>query len=205
MHLLFIRHGETDWNNEGRVQGHTDTLLNATGVVQAHRLAARLAGEKLDAVYASPLARAFVTATIVAQKCRLAPIADERLKEKRLGVFEGLTLAEMEQQYPDFYRQWRESKAHHVLLPGEESPAEFHQRAQTFLADLRAQYPNGARLAIVSHGGTIGMLITALIGYDIYKRMPFWFDNASLSYVDVSGSRPRIKLLNDTCHLQMSK
>src|SRR5713226_3385839 len=105
MHLLFIRHGETKWNTEWRIQGHTDTPLNARGIEQAEQLAARLATEaKIDALYSSPLARARVTAEIIGKKLGLAASFDDRLKEKHLGEMEGMSFAEIEQQKPDLAR-----------------------------------------------------------------------------------------------------
>jgi broad specificity phosphatase PhoE len=201
MHLLLIRHGETDWNNEGRIQGHTDTPLNACGIEQAERLAARLAIEKIDAIYTSPLARARVTADAIAQKHGLAAIADDRLKEKFLGELEGLTSAEFEQRNADLYHAWRASKEH-IPLPGEETPLAFRQRVQDFLDEVQARHKEVNQVAVVSHGGTLSMFLATLIGLEANHRSPFWFDNASISRVDLSGSRPRLRLLNDTCHLQ---
>ena len=201
-YLLLIRHGETDWNNEGRVQGHTDTPLNANGIAQAHQLAARIASEESFVVmYASPLARARVTAEIIARQCGTAPILDDRLKEQCLGEFEGMTGAEFEQRFPDALAAWRADPLRSPL-PGQEQRDAFQRRVQSFLDDLRARYADGARAAIVTHGGTIGMMLATLIGLDIGKRFPFWFDNASLSHVDLSGGRVRLRLLNDTCHLR---
>jgi broad specificity phosphatase PhoE len=202
MHLLLIRHGETDWNNEGRVQGHTDTPLNANGLAQARRLAARIAAEEAFAtMYASPLARARVTAEIVAQACGIAPILDDRLKEQCLGEFEGLTGVEFEQHFPEIFAAWRTDPLRSPL-PGQETRDDFQRRVQAFLDDLRARHTDGTRVAVVTHGGTIGMMLATLMGLDIGKRFPFWFDNASLSQVDLSGGRVRLRLLNDTCHLR---
>jgi broad specificity phosphatase PhoE len=202
MYLLLIRHGETDWNIEGRMQGHSDTPLNANGIAQARRLAARVAAEEsFSAMYASPLARARVTAEIVAQACGIAPILDDRLKEQCLGDFEGLTDAEFAQRFPGALAAWRADPLRSPL-PGQEKRDAFQQRVQAFLDDLRARHSDGTRVAVVTHGGTIGMMLATLIGLDIGKRFPFWFDNASLSHVDLSGGRVRLRLLNDTCHLR---
>lgn len=201
MHLLLIRHGETDWNNERRIQGNTDTPLNTNGIAQAKQLAMRIAGEKLDALYASPLARARVTAEIIADKVGVALILDDRLKEKGLGDLEGLTVEEFQAQYPELYQGWI-SSTEHFPLPGEESPAQLRERIVAFLNDLRARHPNGARIGVVTHGGTISMFVSTLIGLAVNQRSPFWFDNASITLADLTGARPRVKLLNDTCHLR---
>lgn len=204
MHLLLIRHGETDWNNERRIQGNTDTPLNANGIAQAQQLAARIVGEKIDALYASPLDRARATAEIIAQQAGVALILDDRLKEKGLGDLEGLTVDEFRARYPDLYRGWI-SSVNHFPLPGEESPAQLRERIVTFLDDLRARHSNGARVGAVTHGGTIGMFVATLIGLKVNQRSPFWFDNASVTLADLTGARPRVKLLNDTCHLANNK
>ena len=202
MYLLLLRHGEADWNNEGRVQGHSDTPLNANGIAQARQLAARVAAEEsFAALYASPLARARVTAEIVAQEYGIAPVLDDRLKEQCLGKFEGLTDTEFEQRFPGALAAWRADPLRSPL-PGQEKRDAFQQRVQAFLDDLRARHTDGMRVAVVTHGGTIGMMLATLIGLDIGKRFPFWFDNASLSRVDLSGGRVRLRLLNDTCHLR---
>ncbi len=200
MHLLLIRHGETDWNSQRRIQGNTDTPLNSYGIEQAHKLAQRLAEEKLGALYTSPLSRARVTAEIIGQKCGLTPILDDRLKEKGLGDLEGMTAEEFKDRFPDLYQGWITSQEH-FSLPNEESPAELRERIETFLSDLHARHPNGTRIGVVSHGGTVGMFVGMLIGLGVNTRSPFWFDNASVTLIDLSGSRPRVRLLNDTCHL----
>jgi broad specificity phosphatase PhoE len=202
MRLFLIRHGETDWNNTGRVQGHTDTPLNTNGIAQARQLAARVASEEsFAAMYASPLARARVTAEIVAARCGATPVFDDRLKEQMLGAFEGLTDAEFEQQFPGALAAWRADPIQNPI-PGQETRDAFQRRVQSFLDDLRARHADGTRVALVTHGGTTGMMLATLIGLDIGKRFPFWFDNASLSHVDLSGRRVRLRLLNDTCHLR---
>lgn len=201
MYLLLIRHGETDWNNDGRIQGHTDTPLNARGIAQAEKLATRIAAEGPEVIYSSPLSRASMTAKIIASRCNLVPIFDDRLKEKGLGEMEGMTGADFKQRFPELYERWHTSHEH-VPLPGEETPLDLQRRVQTFLDELRAKHPGSTRVAVVSHGGTIGMLIGTVIGLDVKKRFPFWFDNASVSHIDFTGARPRLRLLNDTCHLR---
>lgn len=201
MHLFLIRHGETDWNNERRIQGHTDTHLNARGLEQAERLAARLASdEKIEILYSSPLSRARFTAEAIARKIGIEPIYDARLIEKHLGEYEGKSLAEIEMHDPEVGRLWRESKDH-FQLPGEETPADLQKRVTEFVAEITPQH-HDARVGLVSHGGTINMLVSTMMELDINRRWPFWFDNASISYLDLTGPRPRLRLLNDTCHLR---
>ncbi len=203
MRLYLIRHGETDWNNEGRIQGHTNIPLNSHGIAQAEKLAAHLAGEQIDTLYTSPLARACMTAQVIGERLGLEAIPDDRLKERYLGEIEGLTAGDFEQRHPELYRQWRTSPVH-VSLPGEETQPLLQRRVQTFLDDLQERHAQraDARIALVSHGGTITMFLITLLGLDIHRRSPFWLNNASLSIVDFSDQRSRVHLLNDTCHLR---
>jgi len=201
VHLFLIRHGETEWNVERRMQGNTDIPLNARGRAQAELLAMRIAANGcLDVLYSSTLQRARVTAEAIARVCALTPIWDERLIEKGMGELEGLTLAEFEQRYPDLYRA-RMTSTEHVALPGEESPAQLYERVQAFLDDVCQRHTKGTRIGIVSHGGTLSMILSILLGVNIWRRSPFWMDNASVSVVDLSGPCARVRLLNDTCHL----
>ena len=142
MHLLLVRHGETVWNTELRIQGRTDTPLNARGLAQAERLSARLAAEEqVDVLYTSPLARACVTAEKIGQKLGLPPIEDERLVEQHFGELEGLTFKDLEGRYPEFIRQWRESKRQ-LALPGGETIVEFQCRVQEFLNQASEAHPD---------------------------------------------------------------
>jgi broad specificity phosphatase PhoE len=201
MHLLLIRHGETDWNTEFRIQGHTDTPLNARGLAQAERLSERLAAEEpADVLYTSPLARACVTAEKIGQKLGLSPITDERLAEQNFGELEGLTFRDIEQGYPDFFRQWRETKRQ-LALPGGETIGEFQCRVQAFLNQVSEAHPDKS-VVVVTHGGTLRVILVTLLGLEIDRRWPFAFDNTSLSKVEWSGSRVDVRSINDTCHLR---
>jgi len=199
--LTLIRHGETDWNSTGRIQGGVDIALNARGVAQARQLAARLAGEKFEAIYTSPQTRARTTADIIAQPLGQTPLLDERLADKRLGELEGLTIRDFQEQFPDLYRAWHD-RQEPLHMPSGESHAELHARVSAFLADLRARHGESSHLAIVSHGGTLGMMLATLVALDLRRRVPFAFDNASLSRVEWRAERTLVHWLNDTCHLR---
>ncbi len=201
MHLTLLRHGETDWNLEGRTQGRIDVPLNARGIEQANKLARRLAAEeKVDWLYTSPLVRARATADIIGNQVGLAPVPELRLVERCAGSIEGLTLDEFEQSYPEVYQAWRNDKER-LVLPGAETRDEFQQRVSSFLNQMRARH-KGARVALVTHGGTLGMLVATLIGWELHRRFPFHFDNASITRIDLSGALARVEVLNDTCHLR---
>lgn len=106
--LLLIRHGETAWNAEHRIQGQLDIPLSPLGVLQSARLAECLANEAIDAVYSSGQSRAWLTAAPVAARLGLEVIAEPRLRERSFGIFEGLTLDEIAARYPAEFKKWRE-------------------------------------------------------------------------------------------------
>ena len=143
------RHGETDWNRDQRFQGHADPPLNDVGREQAQALAERLAGERLDAVYTSPLQRASETAAIVAARLGLTPEPLDGLREVDVGSWSGLTRTEVEQQFPDGYRRWLDFG--HGWDDGE-SYNELGERVLETLARLAARHPGG-RILVVTHGG----------------------------------------------------
>jgi broad specificity phosphatase PhoE len=106
LHLMLVRHGESEWNAQRRYQGQSDVPLSALGRRQAELIAERLAGGKIDAVYASDLARAWETARPIAEKNGLKVISEPRLRELKFGVLEGLTFDEAQAHYPEMMAAW---------------------------------------------------------------------------------------------------
>ena len=202
MHLLLIRHGETDWNNEGRLQGHTDILLNARGIEQARILSMRLAAEEnIQTIYSSPLSRARVTAEIIGDIFHLHPIMDERLMERNAGHLEGLTAGEVKTRFPEFFKVWHGPRDQPLQLPGGEDDLAFQKRVASFLQTLQDEQRDRS-IAVVTHGGTLAMIIATLLGLNLNHRLPFRFDNTSLNVVDFTDGRLCLKRLNDTFHLR---
>ena len=154
--LVLIRHGETDWNAEGRYQGQSNIPLNANGKAQAQALAQRLSGEKFDAIYTSDLARAAQTAEAVAAATG-APIHREpRLREIDQGEWEGLLLADIEARYAEEFRRRRlDPLGTHP--PGGETVGQVRERVLDVLHEIQRTYPNGS-VALVSHGLAIALV-----------------------------------------------
>ncbi|HID86792.1 MAG TPA: histidine phosphatase family protein [Anaerolineae bacterium] len=200
MELVLIRHGESTWNDEGRIQGWTDCPLSDRGRRQAEKLAERLAGLSIAALYTSSLKRALETAHIVARTLDLPPMVDERLREYGVGDLEGLTIEEVKERYPTIYHGWQET-TRWIPLPGEEGRAVFAQRVGAAMADIVASHPKET-VAVVTHGGVIGIFLAQLLGLGWSERLPFAFDNASVSIIELDGHRTRVRSLNDTCHLR---
>ncbi len=154
--LLFIRHGETDWNRQQRFQGQIDVPLNAAGHAQAARLRQRLAGEKHDALFSSDLVRAQETAAPLAAAWGLSPKLVPGLREQSFGVLEGLDVPTIKQRHPDLWQQWLEHRSE-FALPRGESLLQFHRRVVDAVREL-AGGGAGQRLVIVTHGGVLDML-----------------------------------------------
>jgi broad specificity phosphatase PhoE len=149
--ILLARHGETDWNREGRFQGHADPPLNEAGRAQAAQLAVELASQELAAVYASPLRRALETADVVAATRRLVPLPDERLREVDVGSWQGLTRDEVQRRFPEQYARWLD---YGQGWEDGESYEEMGRRVVAGLLALAAAH-EGDRLLAVTHGGPI--------------------------------------------------
>lgn len=200
LRLYLVRHGETDWNVDGRLQGLSDIELNARGEAQAQRLATRLAEEgEFAAIYSSPLRRAARTAEFIGKTLDLPVLADARLMERSLGQLEGLTMSQIRDRFPEVHRAWHEGGVRpHV--PDEESREDFVTRAREFISQVRTKHPEG-NVIVVTHGGTLNMLLMAALRLDVEHPLPFWIDNASLNIVQWGDRGVRLRLLNDTCHL----
>lgn len=157
--ILLARHGETAWNAVGKLQGHTDIELNDAGRAQARALAAELAGAGITAVWTSDLARARQTGEIVAAALGLgAPTVEPELRERRFGVFEGLTRAECATQHPEAWHAWISQS---TAPPGGE--ARELATARLTRALLRIAEGGGTTLAI-SHGGVMRLWLKELLG-----------------------------------------
>jgi len=202
MRLLCIRHGQSVANNEGRFQGQSDSPLTDLGREQARALARRLAREgwSLSAILTSDLSRAAETAQILGDALRTPVFPDERLREHDVGILTGLTLAQIEQQYPEIMRALNHDPVLPVI-PGEESQDAFRRRVVSMLDLIRSSHSEEHAVAIVSHGRTLGMILVHLLGLDPDRRMPFRFGNTSLSVVELYPHRNLLASLNDLCHL----
>jgi 2,3-bisphosphoglycerate-dependent phosphoglycerate mutase len=183
--ILLARHGETDWNREGRIQGHLDPPLNERGREQACELAARLDAEPLDALYASDLRRALETADLVAARKRLSVTVEPGLREADMGSWSGLTATEIQRRYP---AAWRERLAGGQGHDGEAREA-FHRRVVEALRRIASEHP-GQRVLVIAHGGVIRTtrrhvdpdIAPALVGHCEVSRIAV--ENGTIRRVD---------------------
>lgn len=202
MKLLLIRHARSVANAEGRLQGQTESPLSEEGKGQAKALAQRLVhqGLGISAVYASDLSRAAETAQIVASCLGLPVVLDERLREYDSGVLNGIVWQDVEFLYPEIWQGFYQ-RNEWVPIPGEEGNKTFRTRLAAVLAGILAEHENDPAVAVVTHGGSLGMILGYLLGLETPRPLPFHFDNASLTTIEFRRAVPILTLQNDTCHL----
>ena len=198
--LIVVRHGETVWNEIGKQQGWVDTELSELGRTQAQAIADALAGVHFDALYSSDLGRAMQTAEILAAELGLEILTDARLRERNLGIMQGLTMAEFEQKHPEQYAQFRGGDPNYVIPDGE-SIRQRHER-NIICAEELARHHVGQRLLIVAHGGVLNSLFRRATGQDIASPRHFSLFNASINAFAITDGRWRLNRWGDTHHLK---
>ena len=198
--MVVLRHGETAWNADLRIQGQIDAPLNERGLWQAARLAEALHGEGLSRVYSSDLQRARRTAEAVAAAAGVRSVGlDARLRERGFGLFEGRTYAEAEQRWPDDMRRWRQREADFAPQGGE-TLEEFFARcvpAAAAIADRHA----GESIALVAHGGVLDCLYRAATGLALQAPRSWQLGNATINRLLWNGESFVLVGWNDDSHL----
>lgn len=180
--LWLARHGQTDWNLEGRYHGQADPPLNANGVAQAECLATQISGAALTAIYSSDLQRAQVTAEIVARPLRLAVQIDRRWRDINLGEWDGMLETEVRLCYPQVWNE-RKHNPLHVRTPGGESLTEVAARVWGAADEVAQTHPTGPVL-IVSHGLALAALLCRAQALPLEQAYALIPENAQLVVVD---------------------
>ncbi len=195
--LLLVRHGETDWNVQNRIQGHQDTGLNRTGRLQARALHEALAAEAIDAVYASDLGRALETARIAmpGHAVRREP----GLRERAFGCFEGSSWGEIAANWPVESERWRRRDPE-FAAPGGERLADFYTRSVATLERL-ARAHAGQTLLVVSHGGVLDCCYRAASGQSLQAARSWVLGNAAINRLLFTGEGFSLIGWNDDHHL----
>ncbi len=202
--ILLIRHGETGWNAERRLQGHVDIALNAEGLRQARALAHALRDEALDAVFSSDLQRAWHTAQAIAAARGMEVQTDPGLRERCYGAFEGLRHEDIRQRYPEAYAAWLTREADARLPDGEraaETLREFSARAVGAVVGLAVAH-NLRRIAVVSHGGLLECIYREARGIGWGTPRDFDIRNASINRLHWNGKTLRVLDWGNVAHLQ---
>ncbi|HVA50173.1 MAG TPA: histidine phosphatase family protein [Pirellulales bacterium] len=198
MILYCVRHGESTFNVEGRLQGQSnEPRLSPLGLKHAQALLAALGQLEIDAIYSSPLARARETAQPLADALRLPIEYDDRLKEIDIGVFQGTLAAELSDRFPEEAARWR-SQDPDYRIPGGESRRDLMQRAEAAFEAIHAA--GHAQVAVVAHGGVLAAALKALIGVPA-ERNPFMLYNGSISMIEWT-SQIKLMTLNQIDHLR---
>ena len=202
-HVVIIRHGQSQGNAQGRFGGHTDTPLSPRGRKQAQATARALASEKFSAIYSSDLPRAIETASPLAKLVGVPLETSDGLRERSVGVMEGLTFEEAAEQHPEQYQALLRRDFEHVLAGGE-SYRQTLDRASRQLDEAIEQH-KGGRIALFAHTGTICILILHLMGaLDAPDLKPVWIAtaNCGIARFDLRDDGfVRVLTINDTRHL----
>ena len=197
MELWLVRHGESTWNLARRFQGARDAPLSDRGRAQARALAGRLAGERFEALYTSPLARARDTATACGERLGLPPVPVDGLREIGLGDWEGLPVETVVERYGEHHRRWLETPGDHPP-PGGEAVVSLIARARLAIEAIRARHAEGRVLA-VSHGGAIASVLVGCLGLGPNAIWRLRLENTSITRLRLPEGR--LLGLNDTRHL----
>lgn len=197
--LVLVRHGETAWNAERRMQGQIDIGLNARGRAQAAALADALGGEGLAAVVASDLQRAWYTAQPLATALGLPLHAEPGLRERHFGLLQGLTHDEIEARHPEMARLWR-TRDPQFTPPGGESLLQFDARCRATVRRLAARHA-GQAIALVTHGGVLDLLYRAATHLALDAPRSWPLGNAAVHRLLATAEGLSLVGWNDTAHL----
>ncbi len=200
---FLVRHGETDWNVEGRAQGQMHVPLNDKGLAQAEAIAARLRPMRFEAVYSSDLRRVTQTAEAIMRERDVPLVTLPALRERGFGEWESLTFAEMEARYPEQYATMF-SGDDTTAPPGGESERDVYERVAAGVDRLRERHGgDDGDLLLIAHGGSLSAAVVRLLGLPSNSMERFLFDNCGLSAVTVyDNGFAALDLLNDTMHLR---
>ena len=197
--LIIIRHGETEWNLEGRIQGHMDSPLTESGRAQAEAIATRLQTVEVNALYSSDRGRAYSTAQVVSHKTGQDILTDKRLRELHLGKFEGLTEEEVRKRFPEEYVYLKKAVPDYIY-PGGESKEQFSLRVISCLEELMGKH-QGEQIVVITHGGALSRLIRYTLGMPVVGSNEYKICNAALNIFSYENKRGQLEIWGDLSHL----
>ncbi len=194
-----VRHGETAWNAQGRVQGQTDVPLSPVGEAQARSLAVALAGERFAAIYSSDLARVRQTAAPAARALGIEPRLDAALRERHYGKFETLTYAEARVRLPEDYARFKAKDPDYDFGSGE-SLRRFYDRAIACIDAIASRHA-GESVLVFTHGGVLEMLRRHAQGTGLTAPRDFEIPNAAINWVEIGPQRWQVLAWAERGHL----
>ena len=199
--ILAIRHGETAWNVDTRIQGHLDIPLNDVGLRQAQHLAQTLAQrDAIDAVYASDLSRAHTTASAIAQAMGQSVTAHTGLRERHFGQFQGRTFAEIEVELPEHALHWRKRNPEWTPPGNGESLLMLRERILKTVDELAARH-TGQQIVMVAHGGVMDILYRAATRLDLQAPRTWLLTNTAVNRLLWTPQGLSLVGWGDTSHL----
>ncbi|WP_347249144.1 histidine phosphatase family protein [Zoogloea sp.] len=201
--ICLVRHGETAWNAERRLQGHIDISLNETGLAQANATAMNLTGQRFAAAYVSDLLRARQTADAIAKRCAVVPNIDVRLRERHYGSFQALTYDEARQRFPQDYAHFEKRTPDYVFPGGGESLRQFSARIHAVLHDI-AESHRGDIVLVVTHGGVLDIAHRLATGKPLDAPRDFTIPNAALNWIAWDGSVWSLIAWAEQAHLKQA-
>lgn len=197
--LYLVRHGETEWNKLQRFQGTTDIHLAEEGIQQAEYLNKRFLNN-FDCVYVSPLSRAKQTAEILCNESGIKPIIHKGLIEINFGAWEGLSLKEIKETYPEEYHKWRTDDEVGYFMGGDLSIKNASNRAKDTILDIVEKNP-GKKIVAVAHGAIIKAGLIGLFNWKMSMYHSIFLDNTAVTKLIFNNDRIILASLNDTRHL----
>ncbi len=200
--LCIVRHGETAWNAEHRVQGQLDVPLNAIGQAQALAASKVLSKEKFDAIYSSDLSRARQTAQQTATNLSMSIIEEKDLRERHYGIFEKLTYVEVKVRFPEDFARFEARDPEYAFRTGE-ALKDFFARSIAIVSRI-ADENKGKSVLVFTHGGVLDMLYRHITGLSISAEREFGIPNAGLNRVELSAAGWRVRTWADIAHLDAS-
>ena len=196
-----VRHGETVWNRDGRVQGHTDVPLSEDGMRQARSVGKRVAGRPFSAAYTSDLSRARASAEAIVGGCEVPITTEADLREFSYGAWEGLTLAEAEARDPKVFAARMRLRGRAFAAPGGEDMPQMLERVRRFCARAEERHDPSEDVLVVAHGGSIRALLVCLLDLTEEHFWRFRIDCAGLSIISNHPGGRVLEVWNDTGHL----
>jgi len=197
--LCVVRHGETAWNAEHRVQGQLDVPLNEVGQAQAQAAAKALAREKFDAIYSSDLSRARQTAAPTAELFSMQVVLEKDLRERHYGIFERLTYAEVKVRYPEDYARFEARDPDYAFRTGE-SLKDFSVRSIAVISKIANRHKD-RNILVFTHGGVLDKLYRHITGLPLSAPRDFGIPNAGLNRIELTPGGWQVRAWADVAHL----
>jgi probable phosphoglycerate mutase len=201
--IIALRHGETQWNSIGKQQGHLDSELTDTGLQQAKATAHALKNYKFDFFYSSDLGRAVQTATIISKSIKMNFTTDIRLRERHLGIMQGLTMKEFEVRFPDDAKRFHQHDPDY-RIPGGESIRDRYTRSIE-CAESFAHKHSGSTILVVTHGGILTGMFQKAVNLPLHQKRTFSVMNMGLNIFTISENNDWfLETWGDICHLKFN-